>query len=271
MTASNHRSNPSSLRRLINFCLTIDKSSSSFSEDRPCYQSPWIRLLTGDPMKYSLQLYTLRDAFQEDLPGTIRRVADDRLHAGGALQLRGHGRGTRGRPEGERPDRPVRPRPAAQPGPGPRSSRRPRNWASPPSSTRSSRPSAGRRPRTSRPPRPKLNAAAKKGAEYGIRVGYHNHAWELESTVEGRTALEYFADLLDPELVLEVDTYWVAVGGQDPVAVLERLGRPGEVHPHQGRAADHGHQGAAAGRQGQGRRTGRHCGGHIPGSRRGGV
>ena len=70
----------------------------------------------------------------------------------------------------------------------------------------------------------KLNAAAKKGAEYGIRVGYHNHAWELESTIEGRTALEYFADLLDPELVLEVDTYWVAVGGQDPVDILTKLG-----------------------------------------------
>ncbi|WPU10009.1 sugar phosphate isomerase/epimerase [Pseudarthrobacter oxydans] len=70
----------------------------------------------------------------------------------------------------------------------------------------------------------KLNEAAKKGAEYGIRVGYHNHQWELESLVEGRTALEYFADLLDPELVLEVDTYWVAVGGQDPVDILARLG-----------------------------------------------
>lgn len=69
-----------------------------------------------------------------------------------------------------------------------------------------------------------LNAAAKKGAEYGIRVGYHNHQWELESTVEGTTALEYFETLLDPELVLEVDTYWVAVGGANPVDVLERLG-----------------------------------------------
>jgi sugar phosphate isomerase/epimerase len=70
----------------------------------------------------------------------------------------------------------------------------------------------------------KLNAAAKKGAEYGIRVGYHNHAWELESIIDGQTALEYFAGLLDPELVLEVDTYWVAVGGQDPVELLQRLG-----------------------------------------------
>ncbi|TLM80981.1 sugar phosphate isomerase/epimerase [Pseudarthrobacter sp. NamE2] len=70
----------------------------------------------------------------------------------------------------------------------------------------------------------KLNAAAKKGAEYGIRVGYHNHAWELESMIEGRTALEYFESLLNPDLVLEVDTYWAAVGGQDPVELLGRLG-----------------------------------------------
>jgi sugar phosphate isomerase/epimerase len=70
----------------------------------------------------------------------------------------------------------------------------------------------------------KLNAAARKGAEYGIRVGYHNHAWELESRIEGQTALEYFEGLLDPELVLEVDTFWVAVGGQDPVDILTKLG-----------------------------------------------
>jgi sugar phosphate isomerase/epimerase len=69
-----------------------------------------------------------------------------------------------------------------------------------------------------------LNAAAKKAAEHGIRVGYHNHAWELASKIEGTTALEYFASLLDPEVVLEVDAYWAAVGGEDPVALLERLG-----------------------------------------------
>ena len=69
-----------------------------------------------------------------------------------------------------------------------------------------------------------LNAAARKGAGYGLRVGYHNHAWELESKINGTTALEYFESLLDPELVLEVDTYWAAVGGQDPATLLRRLG-----------------------------------------------
>jgi len=69
-----------------------------------------------------------------------------------------------------------------------------------------------------------LNAAAKKAAAYGITVGYHNHWWELESRVGGTSALEYFASLLDPDLVLEVDTYWAQVGGEDPVALLTRLG-----------------------------------------------
>lgn len=69
-----------------------------------------------------------------------------------------------------------------------------------------------------------LNAAATIADEFGVSVGYHNHAHELESTIEGTTALEYFATLLDPVVGLEVDTYWSLVGGVDPVALLTRLG-----------------------------------------------
>ncbi|WP_041768055.1 sugar phosphate isomerase/epimerase family protein [Leifsonia xyli] len=69
-----------------------------------------------------------------------------------------------------------------------------------------------------------LNAAVEIAARHGVRVGYHNHAHELESTIEGVSALEYFAGLLAPEVVLEVDTYWVTVGGHDPVTLLPALG-----------------------------------------------
>jgi sugar phosphate isomerase/epimerase len=69
-----------------------------------------------------------------------------------------------------------------------------------------------------------LNAAAKLGAQHGVRVGYHNHAHELASVLDGRSALEVLADALDDAVVLEVDTYWAAVGGQDPVQLLARLG-----------------------------------------------
>jgi len=68
-----------------------------------------------------------------------------------------------------------------------------------------------------------LNAAAEIGEAEGIRVGYHNHAHELEATFDGTTGLEVLAGLLDPRVVLEVDLYWVARGGVDPVALLRRL------------------------------------------------
>lgn len=69
-----------------------------------------------------------------------------------------------------------------------------------------------------------LNAAAAKGAKYGVRVGYHNHWWEVESVIDGKTALEHLADNLAPAVVLELDTYWAAVGGQNPAELLARLG-----------------------------------------------
>jgi sugar phosphate isomerase/epimerase len=69
-----------------------------------------------------------------------------------------------------------------------------------------------------------LNAAAAKSADHGLRLGYHNHDFELSSIVGGRPALEVLADALDPAVILEVDTYWAAVGGQDVPALLRRLG-----------------------------------------------
>lgn len=69
-----------------------------------------------------------------------------------------------------------------------------------------------------------LSALARTAAGHGLRVGYHNHWFELESVLDGRPALEVLADALDPAVLLEVDTYWAAVGGQDVPALLRRLG-----------------------------------------------
>src|ERR1700761_5149572 len=60
-----------------------------------------------------------------------------------------------------------------------------------------------------------LNEAAKRAAQHGLRLGYHNHDFELSSLIGGRPALEVLAGQLDPEVILEVDTYWAAVGGQE--------------------------------------------------------
>lgn len=70
----------------------------------------------------------------------------------------------------------------------------------------------------------RLAAAADAAAARGLRVGYHNHAHELEARIDGRPALEHFADLLDDRVVLEVDTYWALAGGVDPAGLLRRLG-----------------------------------------------
>ena len=61
----------------------------------------------------------------------------------------------------------------------------------------------------------------------GIRFGYHNHA--LEFRQRGR---DHYDRLLDePDLQMEIDVYWVAVAGLDPVALLTKAeGRIAAVH-----------------------------------------
>jgi sugar phosphate isomerase/epimerase len=67
-----------------------------------------------------------------------------------------------------------------------------------------------------------LNAAAEKAAGYDLRVAYHNHWWELEQKFDGRTAFDTLTDNLDPAVLLEVDAYWVAVGGENVIEFLTR-------------------------------------------------
>jgi sugar phosphate isomerase/epimerase len=70
----------------------------------------------------------------------------------------------------------------------------------------------------------RLNDIAARAADRGIRIGYHNHWWELEQRVDGRPALEALAGLLAPEVILEVDVYWATVGGETVTDLLGRLG-----------------------------------------------
>jgi sugar phosphate isomerase/epimerase len=70
----------------------------------------------------------------------------------------------------------------------------------------------------------RLAVAADAAAARGLRVGYHNHAHELEARIDGVPALEVFAGILDDRVALEIDTYWALVGGVDPADLLRRLG-----------------------------------------------
>lgn len=71
----------------------------------------------------------------------------------------------------------------------------------------------------------RLGELAGIASDNGVRVGYHNHDFEARPVFDGRCGLEVLVDHLDPRVVLELDTFWSAVGGTDPVALLARLGQ----------------------------------------------
>ncbi|MGP3916556.1 sugar phosphate isomerase/epimerase family protein [Nonomuraea sp. 10N515B] len=78
----------------------------------------------------------------------------------------------------------------------------------------------------------RLNEAGRELARHGIRLGYHNHAFEWRHGL-----FEEFWELLDPEIVAEVDVYWAKAAGQDPAGVLTGLGeRAVAVHLKDGPA-----------------------------------
>ena len=58
--------------------------------------------------------------------------------------------------------------------------------------------------------------------ERGMRFYYHNHYQEFQ-LVDGRAVYDLVMANTDPELVfVEMDTYWMMRGGQDPVAMIEK-------------------------------------------------
>ncbi|WP_423918766.1 sugar phosphate isomerase/epimerase family protein [Frigoribacterium sp. 2-23] len=69
-----------------------------------------------------------------------------------------------------------------------------------------------------------LGEIAEKAAAHGLTIGYHNHAFELENLIDGVPALEVLAAALPDTVVLEIDTYWVEVGGVNAAELLARLG-----------------------------------------------
>jgi sugar phosphate isomerase/epimerase len=67
--------------------------------------------------------------------------------------------------------------------------------------------------------------------EHGLRFAYHNHAFEFERFGD-QTGFDILFGETDPSLVLsELDVYWVAYAGEDPIATLRKYaGRVPLVH-----------------------------------------
>lgn len=67
-----------------------------------------------------------------------------------------------------------------------------------------------------------LNDVAQKVKSQGFRVSYHNHAFEFETSINGKSALEYMLEPSEDNAVLaEVDVYWVKKGGPDPLTFIQ--------------------------------------------------
>ncbi len=68
----------------------------------------------------------------------------------------------------------------------------------------------------------RLNDLAADAEAYGWPVHYHNHAHEFVD-LDDETAFDRLAALA-PDVGLELDVGWALVGGEDPVALIERYG-----------------------------------------------
>jgi sugar phosphate isomerase/epimerase len=68
------------------------------------------------------------------------------------------------------------------------------------------------------------NEASKFAIANGLEFGLHNHWWEYRNKVDGRFVYEVLLEQLSKEIFFEIDTYWVKVAGQDPVAIVKHFG-----------------------------------------------
>ena len=70
-----------------------------------------------------------------------------------------------------------------------------------------------------------LNEAGKRLLEDGIRLLYHNHNCELRKVSKEKNAYELLIEKTNPEYVnFELDSYWLAEAGVDPLLYMKRLG-----------------------------------------------
>lgn len=71
---------------------------------------------------------------------------------------------------------------------------------------------------------PELEAQCAAAREVGLVFAYHNHWYDFEP-LDGVRPFDLMVERIGPRLLsFEVDLAWAWYGGQDPVALLERLG-----------------------------------------------
>lgn len=68
-----------------------------------------------------------------------------------------------------------------------------------------------------------FNAVGEKCNENGIRFGYHNHANEFTTEFEGKPLYDWMLELTDPDKVMfQLDLFWIVEGGKDPLDYFDQ-------------------------------------------------
>lgn len=68
-----------------------------------------------------------------------------------------------------------------------------------------------------------FNAIGEKCKEKGILFGYHNHEKEFTTVFDGKPLYDHLLELTDPDKVMfELDLYWITYGGKEPVAYFNK-------------------------------------------------
>lgn len=70
----------------------------------------------------------------------------------------------------------------------------------------------------------KFNQSAAACRENGLTFSIHNHWWEFEK-LDGRLVFDIMLEHLDPDVLFEIDTYWVQTGGADPATEVRKAGK----------------------------------------------
>ena len=66
-----------------------------------------------------------------------------------------------------------------------------------------------------------LNLIADLAEREGVRIAYHAHDFEF-AEIDGIRPIDLLMDELDPRIGFELDTYWLAHAGEDPLRFLQR-------------------------------------------------
>jgi sugar phosphate isomerase/epimerase len=84
-----------------------------------------------------------------------------------------------------------------------------------------------------------LEPIGRKLKEAGLVFGYHNHDFEFQLQ-NGKPGLDILFESVDPSMLSsQLDVYWVAYGGKDPVDYIKKLkGRIPQVHYKDGKLGE---------------------------------